>query len=279
MDLARKFARKDISLSVVGMSAVPLTEEQLAAYERDGYLLLRSVLSPDEVVNLRDNAMTAWAASKPAAETVDLSSQTWLQASLLPNVHHHSSAVREYYWNGPLVDIASELIGSANIKGATSQLTFKLKGNTKTFGWHQDNGYGHLDPYTSVSCLTALDDADEENGCLRVVPASHKRGQLAALTAEMKAANTELIVEVDEATSVPMPMRAGDVLIMHCHTLHASGPNLTERHRRLLFLRYANADAIEVFNEGKPRLGRLLRGTTRFPEVEAFEADLASAGA
>ena len=40
--------------------------------------------------------------------------------------------------------------------------------------------------------------------------------------------------------------------------------------------RYADADAVEVFNEMKPRLGRLLRGTTRFAEVEAFEAHLAA---
>ena len=113
-----------------------------------------------------------------------------------------------------------------------------------------------------------------QNGCLRVLPESHKRGQLASLTAEMKRAAAELVLDVDDSTSIPMPMRAGDVLMMHCHMLHASGPNTTDRHRRFLFLRYADADAVEVFNENRPRLGRLLRGTTRFPEVEGFEAHL-----
>jgi len=39
-------------------------------------------------------------------------------------------------------------------------------------------------------------------------------------------------------------------------------------------MRYADADAVEVYNGRRPRLGRLLRGVTKFPEVEAFEEDL-----
>ena len=42
----------------------------------------------------------------------------------------------------------------------------------------------------------------------------------------------------------------------------------------MLFLRYADADAVEVYNDRCPRLGRLVRGKTRFPEVEAYEAEL-----
>eukprot|EP00308_Calcidiscus_leptoporus_P020686 CAMPEP_0119385598 /NCGR_PEP_ID=MMETSP1334-20130426/91929_1 /TAXON_ID=127549 /ORGANISM="Calcidiscus leptoporus, Strain RCC1130" /LENGTH=48 /DNA_ID= /DNA_START= /DNA_END= /DNA_ORIENTATION= len=47
----------------------------------------------------------------------------------------------DYYFHGPLVDVCSQLIGP-NVKGVTAQLSFKLKGNTLPFGWHQDNGYG-----------------------------------------------------------------------------------------------------------------------------------------
>ena len=44
--------------------------------------------------------------------------------------------------------------------------------------------------------------------------------------------------------------------------------------RRILFLRYADADAVELYNDRRPRLGALLRGETRFPEVAAFEKEL-----
>ena len=73
-----------------------------------------------------------------------------MKNSLLSDIHHRSETVRRYYFHGPLVDIATQIIGR-NLKGATSQLTFKMRGNTMPFHWHQDNAYGELDPYTAVS--------------------------------------------------------------------------------------------------------------------------------
>lgn len=253
------------------LPAMALTAEQLSFFEREGYLVLRSFLAAEEREAMLQEAMASWTATKgdgpPSADG------TWLQASLLPDVHHHSRLVRDYYWRGPLVEIASQLIGP-NVKCATAQLTFKLRGNTRPFAWHQDNGYGHLEPANAVSCLTAFDDADEESGCLWVVPQSHRMGQLKSLTLEQKAAQAELALEVDEATAAPVPMSAGDVLLMHCHMLHRSGGNHAPRDRRILFLRYADADAVEVYNDGKPRLGKLVKGTSAFEEVTKFERHL-----
>lgn len=241
-------------------------------FAEQGFLVVKGLLSVEQAEAMRDQALlpSEWESKAASFDPA----MTWLQSSLLENVHRASKLVRDYYWRGPLVDVAEALIGP-NIKGVTSQFTFKLRGNTKSFAWHQDNGYGELDPYNAISCLTALDDADEENGCLRLVPKSHKRGQLRSLTAEQKASGAEITIDdVDESAAIPVPMRTGDVLIMHCHTLHASGPNTSDRHRRMLFLRYADADAVEVYNARRPRPGRLLRGLTRFTEVSDYEASL-----
>jgi len=183
--------------------------------------------------------------------------------------------VKADYFEGPMVGIASQLIGP-DIKGATSQLTFKMCGNTKSFGWHQDNGYGELEPYNALTTLTALDDTDRQNGCLWLIPGSHKRGQIKVKQTEtQKKSNLEITLEVDDSLAVPMEMKAGDVLIFGCWMLHKSDGNFsTDRDRRILFLRYADADAVEVYNNRKPRLGRLVRGKTKFPEVERFEAEL-----
>jgi hypothetical protein len=50
--------------------------------------------------------------------------------------------------------------------------------------------------------------------------------------------------------------------------------NFTTQDRRILFCRYSDADAVEVYNENNPRLGRVVLGTTRFDEVARFEQDL-----
>ena len=194
---------------------------------------------------------------------------------LLDNAHHHSSIVRDYYFEGPLVDIMEQLIGP-NLKGVTAQLTFKMRGNTKSVYWHQDNVYGELAPYNATTCLTALDDSDETNGCLWIAPGSHKDGQRrAGFTEEERDALIEIELKPDDSKAVPMPLKAGQCLIFSCWTYHRSdGNHSPDRDRRILFLRYADADAIEVYNRGQPRLGRVLRGTSRFPEVMEFEADL-----
>ena len=248
-----------------------LTAEELQSYAENGYLLYGPSLTQQGLEKLREECMQAWRAEKGNYDP----DGSWLQNALLTNIHHRSSFVRQYYFSGPIVDVATQVIGP-NIKAATSQLTFKMRGNTQTFTWHQDNSYGELDPYNAISCLTALDDADADNGCLWLIPGSHRQGQHSDPRSEEEQANRETIeLPVDEASAIPLEMRAGDCLFFHCHMLHKSDGNRSaDRDRRILFMRYADADAVEVYQERQPRLGRLLRGSTRFEEVQAFEADL-----
>ncbi|HET7178629.1 MAG TPA: phytanoyl-CoA dioxygenase family protein, partial [Chryseosolibacter sp.] len=148
-----------------------LSEAELLFYRDQGYLVIRNILTEAGLEEMREQSMKAWVAEKGAFDE----NKTWLQNALLVNVHHKAPVVRDYYFQGPLVDIAEQLIGQ-NLKGATSQLTFKMRGNTKPFGWHQDNGYGELDPYNALTTLTALDDTDSSNGCLWLIPGSHRQG-------------------------------------------------------------------------------------------------------
>ena len=112
-----------------------LTAAQIAQFGAEGYLVLRGVASQEQVAMMLEQGMAAWAQEKGTFDP----EKSWLQNSLLLNIHHFCSSIRDYYFDGPLVDMAVQLIGP-NVKGVTSQLTFKLKGNTMPFGWHQDNG-------------------------------------------------------------------------------------------------------------------------------------------
>lgn len=249
----------------------PLTVQEVERYRDEGFLLVGRTLTAEGLAAMREECMRAWSGEKGEFDP----DASWLKNSLLPNIHHRSQVVRDFYFRGPLVDIVEPLIGP-NLKGATSQLTFKMRGNTKPFGWHQDNGYGELDPYNAISTLTALDDSDMENGCLWIIPGSHRRGQIAvAQSTENKQQQNEVTLEVNETGAIPVPLKAGETLLFHCWTLHKSEGNFSQdRDRRILFMRYADADAVEVYNARKPRLGRLVRGETRFPEVAQFETDL-----
>ena len=249
-----------------------LDDEQIQSFRDQGYIYYGRLLTDRGLALMREEAMQAWNEENREFDQT----QTWLKNSLLPNIHLRSTLIRRYYYRGPFVDVAEQLVGP-NLKGVTSQLSFKLRGNTKFAPWHQDNGYGELDPYTAITCITALDDTDLDGGCLWIIPGGHRLGQIDVsdqLTVESKKAMVEVSIEVDETSAIPIPMKAGESLIFHGWMPHKSLGNTSDRDRRLLFLRYADADAVEVYNNRKPRLGKLVRGKTRFREVEAYEANL-----
>lgn len=250
-----------------------LTREQLDFYQENGYLNVGQTLTDEGLNILKSQCMEAWDNEKKSFDP----EKNWLQNALLVDIHKKSPIVRDFYFDGPVVEMATQLIGP-NIKAATSQLTFKMRGNTMSFEWHQDNGYGELKPYNAITTLTALEDVDEENGCLRIIPGSHKIGQIDVdhlFKSSRSDKEVSIKVEADEEKAIPAVMKAGETLIFHCWMLHQSQGNFSRtRDRRILFMRYADADAVEVYNEGKPRLGRLLRGETIFEEVAEFESDL-----
>ena len=248
-----------------------LSPEELEAYADQGFLLLDDVLTEQGVAEMRDQCMSYWSAKKEGYDP----GGSWLKNMLLDDAHHHAPIVRDYYFEGPLVNVAEQLIGP-NVKGVTAQLTFKLRGNTKRVHWHQDNVYGELAPYNAITCLTALDKSDEANGCLWIAPGSHKDGQRrAGFTEEERSALIEIELKPDDSNAIPMPMEPGQCLMFSCWTYHRSDGNTSkDRDRRILFIRYADADAVEVYNNNRPRLGRVVRGTSRFPDVTEFEQDL-----
>jgi ectoine hydroxylase-related dioxygenase (phytanoyl-CoA dioxygenase family) len=246
-----------------------LRQDQIARYHEEGYLVLGRTLTDEGLAQVRQEVTEVWEGKKAGFDP----GKTWLRNTLMPNIHHDSPSARRCYFHGPVLDVVEQLIGP-NLKGAGSQLTFKLRGNTQTVSWHQDNGYGELDPYNTISALTALDNCDQENGCLWVIPGSNKAGQLVKWQ-KLGHEFEEIHMQVDESKAVPVPLAAGETFVMHGWTLHKSDGNFSgERDRRILFFRYADADAVEVYNARKPRLGRLLRGQTRFNEVKNFEAAL-----
>ena len=193
-----------------------LSDAEKAQFASEGYLVVGATLTARGLDAMRSECMDAWNATKEDFDP----ERTWLQNSLLANIHHHSRTVRQFYFNGPLVDVAEQLIGE-NVKAATSQLTFKLRGNTMEFGWHQDNGYGELEPYNALSTLTALDDADESNGCLRVIPRSHRREQVTVEhSIADKSSGVAIDMKVDESAAVSVPMRAGESLLLDLSLIH-----------------------------------------------------------
>jgi hypothetical protein len=100
--------------------------------------------------------------------------------------------------------------------------------------WHQDEA--HKDPafdHRSVNVWVPLEPATEANGCLWYIPSSH-RGEVRVHRHPGHGAPEVALVtdELGPGEKVPVPLSAAGASIHHCRTVHASGPNLTNDHRR-----------------------------------------------
>ena len=178
-----------------------------------------------------------------------------------------------------VVDMVADLIGP-DVKFHHCKINLKLPGSETEVGYHQDFAYT---PHTNRDIITALillDDMTEENGCLTVVPGSH-RGPLHSLFAEgcftgFVAADVEAEAK---RCAAPVLGPAGSVCLMHTGLLHGSAANSSAQSRGLYICVYTAADAFALApnpmpnpNEGsmvrgeKSRVARLDEGLIELPE-------------
>ena len=91
-----------------------LSKAEIQEFREQGFLVVKQLIVGSELEYLRSSAVRAWNETKGDAFKFD-DKRTWLENALLPNIHHLSRAVYDYYLTGPLVSIATQLIGN-NIK-------------------------------------------------------------------------------------------------------------------------------------------------------------------
>jgi ectoine hydroxylase-related dioxygenase (phytanoyl-CoA dioxygenase family) len=165
-----------------------------------------------------------------------------------------------------ILDIVAALIGP-EIRYQGSKLNMKWAQYGSPVEWHQDFAFY---PHTNDDLLAvgvAIDDCTLENGCLLVVPGSH-RGPVLDHHQDgvFVGAITPSREQVDLSRAVPVEVRAGGISIHHVNLLHGSAPNRSSRPRRLLLYQYAAVDAWPL--SGVPDLdafnAHILRGEPTF---------------
>lgn len=144
--------------------------------------------------------------------------------------------------------------------------------------WHQDVTYWGLEPPRAITAWIAIDDADVENGCMSVIPGSHRLGFFehgkSDRPGNLLSINQEVSdVAADERRAVSMPLRAGQMSLHDGMLLHGSHPNRSPRRRCGLAVRFTTPDVRQVSPNSARGYYRpvLVRGSDRhrhFPPVE-----------
>jgi ectoine hydroxylase-related dioxygenase (phytanoyl-CoA dioxygenase family) len=144
--------------------------------------------------------------------------------------------------------------------------------------WHQDVTYWGLEPPRAITAWIAIDDADEENGCMQVIPGSHRLGILehgkSARPGNLLSVNQEVPEElIDERRAVTLPLRAGQMSLHDGMLLHGSHPNRSKRRRCGLAVRFTTPDVRQVSTNSLRGYYRpvLVRGIDRFRHFPSVE--------
>ena len=196
-------------------------------YDKDGYVIFREVLDPDLVAEANDHV--DWLLERnPGLQPEDLG---------------HELARSDPFWirlvsDPQLVDIGELFLGS-NIGLFATHYICKPPMTGRAVQWHQDGAFWPLDPVEVITLWVAVTDSTPENGCLRVVPGSH-RTPLSKMreTLGNSVLSAEIAVDVDESDAVDLVLAPGDVSVHHPLMHHASKPNTSDRWRRGLTVRY-----------------------------------------
>ena len=253
-----------------------LDKDQVDAFWRDGYLVVPDAVTPAQLAALRAE-IAGWVEASRAHSApfgpptvdgrprFDMGAEHSAERPALRRINNPSDisdAYREVMLDSRTVDMVADLVGP-DVKFHHCKINLKLPGARTEVAYHQDFAYT---PHTNDDIVTALlflDDIDAENGCLTVVPGSHKGPMLSLFDGERFTG----AVSADEekaalARSVACTGKAGSVCLMHTKLLHGSAANASAVSRGLYICVYTAADAVPIARNPMPSLneGRIVRG-------------------
>ena len=215
-------------------------------YREHGFVHARGVFDAGEVEGMRaaiDRILDDVAGTSNDANHTWQAVQETAVLKGFHNVQYHDAVFTRAAAHPRLVAILTELIGP-NVQLHHTKMLVKPPEQGAPFPMHQDYPYFPHARHSVLAASVHLDDTDLENGCLRVVPGSHRLGPL-----EATGPSHTLETPLDEGT--PLPAAAGDVLLFNYLTIHGSGVNASARTRRNVLFQYRDPEDPPVLRDGR----------------------------
>lgn len=217
-----------------------LSDDERAAFAENGYLVIRDLVSGGDVTRLRDVARRDW---KEETHPLEFESEVSLPDEDAEGADSRRSNVIRRLGNAFVRDpsfyrllTGSSILGRLRGLLRTDEVVMPLghhncimtkgaHGGSET-KWHQDFRYWHFPTSNLVSVWLALGEEYPGNGCLKVIPGSHREAFSAASFDSKQFFRTDNVEnERFLKRAVSVELSPGDVLFFHCLTLHSAGPN------------------------------------------------------
>ncbi len=247
-----------------------LTQDQIAFYNENGYLHIPKIYSAEETQELSDEMdrlVADWAFTSPGwtgpwrQAYMDPETEKKSKLTAMHDLHFYSSAWARAVIHPKLVSSLCDLLGT-NVELHHTTMHIKPPQNGHPFPMHQDNPfYGHMDG-RYIDVLVHLDDTFHENGEIRFLAGSHKLGHLEHITQTEKGPCTPHLLtdQYSLEQTVPVPAKAGDIVIFCIDTIHGSYINQTKKPRRLVRMGYRDPQNRQIYGQSFGRPGIMVSG-------------------
>ncbi|MDX1413652.1 MAG: phytanoyl-CoA dioxygenase family protein [Candidatus Promineifilaceae bacterium] len=228
-----------------------LTEEQVNAYHRDGFVIVRSMFDQEEIDLLHKTALADRALDQKSFGRDDGEGGT-VRLSLWN--HPGDNIYGMFARSNRLVDAMESVLGG-EVYHYHSKMILKDAKVGGAWAWHQDYGYwyhfGCLYPLMASASI-AVDKATIENGCLQIIKGSHKMGRIDhILTGDQAGADLERVqAALDRMELVYCEADPGDVVIFDSNVLHRSDQNKSDNARWAMVVAF-NAARNDPYKEGQ----------------------------
>jgi phytanoyl-CoA hydroxylase len=241
-----------------------LTHQQRADWNRDGFILIRGFVAPEvgqamsqELIAAIRRDPGAAGHMRETAESLNIQPEAQAKNGSVSGVNpedivakafnaHLFGTTGAFAISAKCGEIVEELLGC---DASVFQSMFILK-NPGAWGqpWHQDAYYFNFDRGPQIGLWLAISEATLENGCLSVLPGSHK-GDVAKHGPDKREGSNYGYREVDvegEDRAIPVLMQPGDLLVFHSRLLHRSVDNLGVARREAMVLHYAPSGSVNL---------------------------------
>lgn len=233
-----------------------ISEENISFYKDFGYLIAPDLLSEEETKELRDETSAIFRGQRgkfgglvePKQGETEAETLSHYLAIQFPN--KISQTMKSYIHHPKIVDVLTSVV-SPNVKCMQSMFFVKAPGKPGQ-AWHQDEYYVPTRDKSLIGVWIAAEDATIENGCLWIIPGSHKPGYLfkrEPYSGIEYADPDNSVFPYTEKDMIPVEVKAGSVVFFHGYTLHMSKQNKTKSSfRRALVNHYCSAETILPWN-------------------------------
>ncbi len=247
-----------------------LNRQQVDFYHEHGYLHIPNVFSTEEIKVLADEMdwlIETWAMRTPGwsgpwrKEYMDEETEQKSQLVAMHDLYFYSAAWMRAVTHERVVNAMTALLGP-DVELHHSTMHVKPPETGHPFPMHQDLPFYHHEDERYVDVLVHLDDTNHENGEIRFLDGSHKLGPLEHVTETEDGPCTPHLPpdQYRLEDTVPVPAKAGDLVVFNIYTVHGSYINRTDKNRRMVRIGYRHPENQQLAGQSVGRPGLIVAG-------------------